>query len=86
MQKTIRNILVVLMLLTSIRLPAQVKIYATVSPAVIHKNELAAYTLVIENSSGITNIDPPSFVDFTLLSGPNEESTISINGTVKILL
>lgn len=60
---------------------AQVKVYATLSPDRIHKNEYVTYRFVIENGTAIKNIQLPNFKDFTVVSGPSEENGASmVNG------
>ncbi len=54
-------------------LQAQVKVTASVTPAVIYQNEYATFRVVIENSNGVQKIAPPDFKNFYLVSGPNEE-------------
>src|SRR4051812_45927493 len=66
---------------------AQVKFYATVSPEIIHKDELTTFRMVIENSNNLEHISPPDFGNFILISGPNQESGMTnINGSVKSYL
>ena len=84
MRITLRYSLALLINLMSIGTSAQMKFYASISPGVIHKNEIATYRLVIENSAELLHVDPPSFTDFILLSGPKEESgKIRNSGTLK---
>lgn len=60
---------------------AQVKVYATLSPDKIHKNEYVTYRFVVENGTAIKNIQLPRFKDFTVVSGPAEENGAStVNG------
>jgi hypothetical protein len=63
---------------------AQIKFSAEISPSKIHKEEYATLRLVIENATDIHNITPPSFKDFIVVSGPNQETGMSnVNGLVK---
>lgn len=63
---------------------AQVNISMSVSPAQIHKNEFTTLKISIENSNEVQQVTPPSFKDFIVLSGPNQESGMSsVNGNVK---
>lgn len=63
---------------------AQIKFSAEISPSQIHKDEYATLRLVIENATDIRNITPPSFKDFIVVSGPNQETGMSnVNGVVK---
>ncbi len=57
---------------------AQVKVYATLSPDKIYKNEYVTYRFVVENGSAIKDIKIPAFKDFKMVSGPNEENGASI--------
>ncbi len=62
---------------------AQPKFSAEISPPQVNKDEYVTLRLVIENATDIKNITPPSFKDFLLVSGPNQESGMSnVNGVV----
>ncbi|MBC7424275.1 MAG: protein BatD [Ferruginibacter sp.] len=61
---------------------AQVRFTATISPATIGKNETAELRLMIENARQVDQIIPPSFKDFIVLSGPNQESGMENNNGV----
>ncbi|MBC7866264.1 MAG: BatD family protein, partial [Gloeobacteraceae cyanobacterium ES-bin-316] len=66
-------------------LPAngQPKFSAVLTPAQIAKDEYATLRLIVENATEIKNISPPSFKDFVVVSGPNQESGMStVNGVV----
>lgn len=56
---------------------AQVKVYASIHPQQIKKNEYATYRMVIENGSQISNVKLPKFNNFNVISGPAEESGAS---------
>lgn len=72
----------VLLMLTGL-LFAQVKFSASVSPAVINKDEYVTIRFVIENANDIRQLNPPDFRKFILISGPNQETGMSsINGSV----
>lgn len=63
---------------------AQVKFTARISPGQICKNEYAVLRLEVENGNDIKHISPPSLKDFTIVSGPNQETGMSnVNGVVK---
>ena len=63
---------------------AQVHFTASVSPSVIGKNETAELRLMVENARDVEQIIPPSFKDFIVVSGPNQESSMeTINGVTK---
>ncbi len=63
---------------------AQVKFTASISPAQISQNEYAVLRLEVQNADNVEQIIPPSLKDFTVVSGPNQESGMSnVNGVVK---
>jgi type II secretory pathway pseudopilin PulG len=63
---------------------AQVKFSASVSSARISKNEYVQLKLTVENAKEVEHITPPIFKNFIVVSGPNQESGMSmINGDVK---
>ncbi|MEO6723446.1 MAG: BatD family protein [Ferruginibacter sp.] len=63
---------------------AQASFTATLTPKVIGKNETAELRLVVENAKQVDQITPPSFKDFIVVSGPNQESGMeSINGVTR---
>ncbi len=54
---------------------------ATISPAAINKDEYATLRIVIENANDIQQLTPPNLKNFTIVSGPNQESGMSsVNG------
>jgi hypothetical protein len=62
---------------------AQVKFTAAVSPATIGKDETTELRYTIDNAKQVDEITPPSLNDFTIVSGPNQESSMqSINGVI----
>ncbi|MBS1510881.1 MAG: protein BatD [Bacteroidetes bacterium] len=63
---------------------AQVKFSAVVSAPEISKNELLQVKFVVDNGKLVKQITPPRFNNFSLVSGPNQESGMSmVNGDVK---
>lgn len=63
---------------------AQVKFSASITPAEIGKDEYTQLKLVVENANEVQQIVPPSLRDFIIISGPNQESGMTmINGVVK---
>ena len=63
---------------------AQIKFSASVSSPQISKNEFVQLKLTVENAKQVEQITPPVFKNFTVVSGPNQESGMSmINGDVK---
>jgi hypothetical protein len=63
---------------------AQVRFSASVSPTVIGKNETTELRLMVENAQDVQQIIPPSFKDFIVVSGPNQESSVeTVNGVTR---
>ena len=63
---------------------AQTRFTATITPSSIGKNETAELKLIIENAGQAERLIPPSFKDFIIVSGPNQESGIqNNNGVIK---
>ncbi len=61
----------------------QVKFSAVCPDKKIGKNDYLQVQFKIENASNVESIDPPSFKNFSVVSGPNQESGMSdINGNV----
>jgi len=59
----------------------QVKFTATANETQIGKNELVQIQFKIENAQSIRSIEPPSFDNFAVVSGPNQETgSFSNNG------
>ena len=62
---------------------AQVRFSASISPSTIGRDEMAQLKLTVENAGEVQRIDPPSLKNFTIVSGPNQESGMSmVNGQV----
>ncbi|MEO6453007.1 MAG: BatD family protein [Ginsengibacter sp.] len=62
---------------------AQVKFSAVCPNKKIGKNEYLQVQYIVENASNVEQIVPPPFKNFVVLSGPNQQSSMSnINGTV----
>ncbi len=63
---------------------AQVKFSAKASASQIAKNEFVQLRLTVENGKKVQQITPPDFKNFMVVSGPNQESGMTIiNGDVK---
>jgi BatD DUF11 like domain len=63
---------------------AQVKFTAVSSGKQISKNDYLQVQFIVENAVNIEQITPPSFKNFLVVSGPNQQSGMSnINGNVK---
>ena len=66
---------------------AQVKYKASVVPSQINKDEYATLRLEIDNSSSVQQFRPPSFKDFNVVSGPNQEmGSTSVNGVSRVYM
>ena len=64
-------------------LHAQTKFAASISPVNAAKDEYITITLSVENGNNIQKISQPDFIDFNLVSGPNQSSSMTnINGIV----
>ena len=64
--------------------PAQVRFSASASPGQISKDEVTQLRFVVENAKEVQDIAPPSISNFVIVSGPNQESGMSmVNGDVK---
>ncbi len=84
MRLILQKITFSLLLLTGIHAGAQVKFVASISPAEIGKNEFAQLKLMVENAKEVEQITPPNLKNFMIVSGPNQESGMSmVNGVVK---
>ncbi|MFT3681881.1 MAG: BatD family protein [Ferruginibacter sp.] len=63
---------------------AQLKFSVKTSSPTVGKNENFELKLMVENARDVEQILPPSLNDFTVLSGPNQESGMeSINGNTR---
>lgn len=63
---------------------AQVKFSASANSKTIGKNDYLQVQFTIENAANVEDITPPSFKSFAVVSGPNQQSSVSnINGNVK---
>ena len=84
MQTLLQKIILLLLIVTGQYSLAQVKFTASISSAQISKNEMVQLRLEVENATEVEQIKPPDLRNFTLISGPNQESGMtSINGAVK---
>jgi hypothetical protein len=62
----------------------QVNISQQISPDQINKDQYATLKIIVENSGNVQQVTPPSFKNFIVLSGPNQENGMSsVNGHVK---
>ena len=62
---------------------AQAKFTATVSPEQAGRDEYVTLKFTVANGSNIQQITPPSFNDFSVVSGPNQETEMnSVNGMI----
>src|SRR5258708_6899311 len=63
---------------------AQVKFSAIGSAKTMSKSDLFDVQYIVENASDVEQITPPSFKNFTIVSGPTHQSgTTIINGNIK---
>ncbi len=84
MQPVLQKLILLFFLLAGYCTYAQVKFSASISPAEIGRDEYAQLKLMVENANEVQQIVPPSLKDFTIISGPNQESGMTmINGAVK---
>ena len=84
MQSFLQKIFLLFFLAGSQFTMAQLKFSASVSSSQISKNEFVQLKLSVENAKDVQQITPPTFKNFIVVSGPNQESGMqTINGTVK---
>jgi hypothetical protein len=70
--------------LLSIKGFSQIKFYAETPNKTIGKNEYLQLNFTVENANKVDEITPPSFKNFQLVSGPNQQSSMtSYNGNIK---
>ncbi len=63
---------------------AQPKFTATISPISIGKDETAQLIFKVENAQQVQDLTAPDLKNFTIISGPNQQSNMQIiNGVVK---
>ena len=63
---------------------AQPKLTVSISEKEIGKNDYVEIQFNVENAAHVDQISPPSFQNFHIVSGPNQESGMSsVNGTIK---
>src|SRR5450755_3255223 len=87
LQKGSAKLLFILVFITAIgsysALLAQPSFTAICPQKKIGKNDYLQLQFKVENASNVESIDPPSFKNFSIISGPNQESGMtSINGKV----
>lgn len=84
MRSRSRTISLLILLFAGLASTAQVQVSSSVSPNEIGKNEYAQYRIMVENAAAVQNIVPPDLSNFIIVSGPNQESGMSVvNGVVK---
>lgn len=84
MQQFLQKLIFLFFLITGYYTNAQVKFTASITPAEIGREEYAQLKLMVENANEVQQIVPPSLKDFIIISGPNQESGMTmINGVVK---
>jgi hypothetical protein len=63
---------------------SQVKFSASTNDRTIGKNDYLQVEFTVENANNVESIDPPSFKNFAVVSGPNHQSSMSnINGNIR---
>ncbi len=83
MKSVFTKIVFLLLLQTGQFVAAQVKFSANLSPTQISKDEYTQLRLIVENAREVQEINPPVLNNFTIISGPNQESGMSmVNGEV----
>lgn len=76
--------IIVIVVFSSFDCIGQTRFIASVSPAVIGKNETAELILMVENARESQLVSAPSLQNFTIINGPYQETGMeSINGTVR---
>ena len=84
MKPVLQKIIFLLLLFNGHFANAQVKFYASLTPAEIGKDEYTQLKLMVENANEVQQIVPPNLSNFIIVSGPNQESGMTaINGAVK---
>ncbi len=84
MQTRVQKIFLLIFLLAGYCANAQVKFSASISPTEIGKDDYAQLKLMVENAKEVEQIVPPNLKNFIILSGPNQESGMTmVNGVVK---
>jgi hypothetical protein len=84
MRAFLQKITLLLLFISTGAAIAQVRFSASVSSAQISKNEYVQLKLTVENAKEVEHITAPVFKNFTVVSGPNQESGMTmINGEVK---
>ena len=84
MQPGLQKIFLFFFLLAGYGANAQLKFTATITPAEIGKDEYAQLKLMVENANEVQQIVPPNLNNFIIVSGPNQESGMTMNNnTVK---
>jgi len=84
MKPVLQKIILLLLLFNGYVSHAQVKFSASLTPEEIGKDEYTQLKLMVENANEVQQIVPPNLKDFIIVSGPNQESGMTmINGAVK---
>lgn len=82
-KKILASFLFLLAVLFSVSSFAQVKFTVVCPQKKIGKNDLLQIQFKVDNASNVDNINPPSFDHFNVVSGPNQQRSVtSINGKV----
>ncbi len=84
MQPVLQKIILLLFLFNGYVANAQIKFSASLTPTEIGKDEYTQLKLMVENANEVQQIVPPNLRNFNIISGPNQESGMTmVNGVVK---
>jgi len=84
MRRSLIKIFFILLLLDWRIAAAQVRFSASATPEQVSKDEVIQLRFVVENAKEVQQIVPPAISNFVIVSGPNQESGMSIiNGDTK---
>lgn len=84
MRSVLHKSILLIFLFAGFYAKAQVKFSASISPEIVGKDEYVELKLIVENAREVQQIVPPALKDFIVISGPNQESGMTmINGVVK---
>jgi hypothetical protein len=82
--KKILPAILIIAVFSSVNCIGQARFFASISPAVIGKDESAELKLTVENAQQAKLLSIPSLQNFNIVSGPNKENGMeSINGNVR---
>jgi BatD DUF11 like domain len=82
MRPVIQKIILFFFLLTGYCANAQLKFTATITPSEIGRDEYAQLKIMVENAKEVQQIVPPNLDNFIIVSGPNQESGMTMNNNI----